>query len=138
MTRTTTTPFDIEKVEKKYNATYVGDFPTKRKTGGWGSAGAVFYDPNPDLDKGHKSLFGLFFDFYNEKAVIYDATYLEGRVFTGVMLNDGEYLWSRDVHDYREVPGGAIDGGFDYARVIGDVKVVNLTIKKGKVVEACL
>ena len=131
----TSTLFNIEMVEKKHNAKYVGDFPTKLRGGGWGNAGAVFYKANPDIEKGHKHLFGLYYDPFNDMAVIYDASYLDGFVFTGVMLNDGQYVWSRDRHDYREVPGGAIDGGFDYCRAIGDVKLIKLHIKEGKVVE---
>jgi hypothetical protein len=124
--------FDIEAVEKKYNATFIGDFPIKLKGGNWGNASAVFYQPNPDLSKGYKHLFGL---YLGEPPVIFDASYLDGHEFVGVKLADGSYVWSRHVHDFRDVPGGFIDGGFDYYRVGGDPKVVNLKIEKDKVVE---
>lgn len=130
----TSTIFDIKTVEKKYNATFVGDFPIKTPQG-WGSAGAVFYQANPDTSLGHKHLFGLHYNPFTQQAVIYDASYLDGMKFTGAMLDDGMYAWSRDRHDYRQVPGGALDGGFDYTRVIGNPKLATLQIKDGKVVE---
>ena len=126
------TPFDISKVEEKYKAKFIGEFPVKLRAGGWGPAGAVFYQPTPDTSKGHKHLFGLYFG--GDKAVIYDASYLDGYIFSGVELPDGTFVWSRHVHDYREVPGGALDGGFDYLKVLGKVSLVGLQIKEGKVV----
>ena len=39
---------------------------------------------------------------------------------TGVMSPDGEVHISRFRHDYREIPGGFIDGGRDYLRLGGD------------------
>jgi hypothetical protein len=128
------TPFDIPKVEEKYKALFIGEFPVKLMSGGWGPAGAVFYQPNPDITKGHKKLFGLYFS--RDTATIYDASYLEGVLFTGVALDDDTFVWSRDRHDYREVHGGAIDGGFDYLRVLGSPKTVRLQIKEGKVIRA--
>jgi len=133
LTKTSITPFDIPAVEKKYGATFVGDFPTKTTTG-WGYAGAVFYQPNPDVDKGHSHLFGLA-TFVDDSTIIYNASYLDGHKFYGV--RDGDtYLWSRYVHDFREVPGGFLDGGFDYFRRVGNPKnEVTLMIKDGVVVE---
>lgn len=131
-TRKSITGFDVVKVEKKYGATFIGDFPVKLKSGNWGNSGAVFYQPNPDITKGHKNYFGL---IVSDTAFIYDASYLEGKEFTGVKQADGTYIWSRHVHDFREVDGGFIDGGFDYTRVGGNPKTVTLKIQKEKVVE---
>lgn len=130
----TVTPFDIPYIEKKYNAKYVGDFPIKTRTG-WGYPGAVFYDPNPDVSKGHKHLFGFYHEENTDSTIVYDATYLEGMEFLGTRLHDGEFAWSRYRHDNREVPGGFIDGGFDYLRACGEVKIIKLKIVDGKVTE---
>lgn len=124
---------NVEVIEKKYNAKYIGDFPTKTNTG-WGGAGAVFYQANPDTGKGHTHLFGLF-RYPDDTVVIYDASWLEGYVFSGLDI-DGEYIWSRDRHDFRQKDGSFVDGGFDYFRAGGDLsKRVNLTIKNGEVVK---
>jgi hypothetical protein len=123
--------FDVDKVELKYGATFIGDFPTKLKNGGWGDCGAVFYQHNPQPH--HSPYFGL---YIGEKTVIYDASYLLTTPFTGVKVGDG-YVWSRHVQDFREVPGGFIDGGFDYFRCGGNPspKAVSLKIEGAKVVE---
>lgn len=131
--KTSLLPFNIEVVENKYNAKFVGDFPIKTKHG-WGSPSAVFYQANPDIDKGHSHLFGFVMTLSDE-AVVFDASYLDGHTFYGVKVGD-EYVWSRYSHDFRDVPGGALDGGFDYLRVIGSVKdIVELQIVNGVVTE---
>lgn len=131
--------FNIPEVEKRYGATFIGDFPVKLKGGNWGNPGAVFYQPNPDVSKGHKHLFGLVNtasgDFGDDMTFIYDASWLDGFEFDGVKQNDGSYAWSRYRHDYREVDGGFIDGGFDYFRRSTSLNVVKLKIEKDKVVE---
>jgi hypothetical protein len=124
--------FNITYVEKKYGATFIGDFPVKLKNGNWGQAGAVFYQPNPDVSKGHTNYFGL--AITDTGAVIYNASYLLDTNFSGVKVGD-EYIWSRHVHDYREVLGGFIDGGFDYFRHSVPLDTVMLKIEKDKIVE---
>lgn len=134
-TRQSIAGFDIAKVEKRYSAIFIGDFPVKLKSGGWGDAGAVFYQPNPDVSKGHSHYFGLVLS-PDLAYWIYDAAFIEGKEFIGVKQADGSYVWSRFRHDFREVEDGFIDGGFDYTRIGGNPKTVTLKVEKDKIVEA--
>lgn len=108
-------PINIAKVEEKYGATYVGDFCIKTKTGSWSEEPlAIFYQPNPDVSKGHKSYFGLFVRGNN--LFIADGTSAFSQPIVGIVAPDGEVLYSRYCHDYREKGGVMIDGGRDYVR----------------------
>ena len=41
--------------------------------------------------------------------------------FYGILAKDNFVYYSSHVHDYTEFPGGAIDGGREYTRLIGEV-----------------
>lgn len=108
-------PISIKKTEKAYGATYVGDFCLKTKDGGWSEEpAAIFYVPFPDVEKGHKHYFGLF----QRQGILYitDGTSAFSEPIVGVVAPDGEVLYSRYRHDYREKGGVMIDGGRDYVR----------------------
>jgi hypothetical protein len=129
-------PFDIKKVEQKYNAKYVGEFPTVLKDGTWSFPTSVFYVAKPDLDKGHKHYFGLHLAM-GGKIMIHDASYLAAMEFSGVKAKNGQLLWSSYVHDYNTSDDGSvwIDGGFDYVRCDAGAELVKLRIIEDKVVE---
>jgi hypothetical protein len=54
--------------------------------------------------------------FDNLALMITDGISAAQDSFSGVSHNDGEIYFSRYRHDYREIPGGFVDGGRDYMR----------------------
>ncbi len=111
---------DIEKAEKAFNGTYIGDFAIKDKNGNWTEIPvAVFFNPKPDLDKGHKHLFGLF--MRGHSLIICDASIVGEVEWSGALAQNGEILISTYRHDYKKSSDGTaiIDGGQDYIRSNG-------------------
>jgi hypothetical protein len=109
----------IKKTEELYNATYMGYWCTKRLNGeSWNDNPVdVFYQPNPDVEKGHKHYFGLFVQ--NDTLFITDATSAFSDPIMGIETEDGEVIVSRYRHDYVEKDNYMVDGGRDYFRTSG-------------------
>lgn len=105
----------IKLIEASYSAKYMGYWCTKRKDGSWNERPVdVFYQPNPDIEKGHSHYFGMFVQ--NEAVYITDAQSAFSEPVTGAICEDGEVIVSRYRHDYIEKKGAMIDGGRDYIR----------------------
>lgn len=109
----------IKKTEELYGAKYMGYWCTKRLNGeSWNDNPVdVFYQSNPDVEKGHKHYFGLFVQ--NGTLYITDATSAFSDPITGIETHDGEVIVSRYRHDYVEKDNYMIDGGRDYLRTSG-------------------
>lgn len=109
----------IKKAEETYGAKYMGYWCTKRLNGeSWNDHPVdVFYQENPDTERGHKNYFGLFIQ--NDTLYITDATSAFSEPITGIETNDGEVIVSRYRHDYVEKDGFMVDGGRDYFRTSG-------------------
>lgn len=107
---------ELPRIEKHYNAKYIGYWCTKRPDGNWNESPVdVFYVENPDKSKGHSHYFGLFLSQYNE-LMITNAESAFSEQITGVLANDGEVLVSRYRHDFISKDGAFADGGRDYLR----------------------
>jgi hypothetical protein len=105
----------IRVIEEKYGAKYMGPWCTQRLKGGWNERPVdVFYQPNPDIEKGHKHYFGMLVQ--DGTVWITDATSAFSDTITGIICEDGEVIVSRYRHDYIEKDGRMIDGGRDYVR----------------------
>lgn len=120
-------PINIPAVEEKYGARFVGDFCIKTKGGGWSEEPvAIFYQPNPNFELGHKHYFGLFVQHGN--IYITDGTSAFSEPIVGIVTPSGEVLYSRYRHDYRESEGVMIDGGRDYVRRSGTGHLVHVVV----------
>lgn len=107
----------LKTVQDHYGGTYVGYFCTKRPDGSWNETPVdVFYQPNPDVSKGHSHYFGVF--RRDSGMYITNAISVTEQPMLGVIANDGEVLVSRYRHDYRRSNDGSvfIDGGRDYTK----------------------
>jgi len=108
---------NIKTIEEKYGAKYVGYFCTRKSTGDWNDVPVdVFYQPNPDVSKGHSHYFGMLRQTGN--VYITNAISITEHPMLGVIATDGEVVISRYRHDYRRSKDGSvfIDGGRDYTR----------------------
>lgn len=110
---------NIEKVEKHYNCTFVGDFCIKDKSGQYTTdTVALFWQEHPPVE-GYSHYFALFVRgqsvFITSGASVLDAS------INVVVTPAGEVVYSRHRHDYRQAKTSnfAIDGGRDYVRIIG-------------------
>lgn len=131
----------IEAVEEKYNAKYVleTDLLAKDKHSGvtfWANKpAAIFY-----TEKAHpegSNYFALYMEYNmdgTKTPMITDGLpSIKDVVFAGIEA-EGEVVYSRYRHDYREHKNGAfVDGGRDYFRYGGD-KFDDYNIVKFKVV----
>jgi hypothetical protein len=109
----------IKVIEEKYGAKYMGYWCTKRLNGeSWNERPVdVFYQSEPDTEKGHKHYFGM---FVQEGTLwITDATSAFSDPITGIETEDGEVIVSRYRHDYVEKGKYMVDGGRDYFRTSG-------------------
>jgi len=125
----------IKIIEEKYNAKYMGYWCTKRNGGeSWNEVPVdVFYVENPDTSKGHTNYFGMFRK--GENVLITDASSCFNDTITGVLCPDGEVAVSRYRHDCRAAGSGAIDGGRDYMKLIGEAcryPKVHVTVEGGE------
>lgn len=132
-------PLNIEKVEEKYNAKYIGDFALKLKNGGWSEEpAAVFYVEEPDISKGHSHYFGLVFQHNPYQPNDYDMFITKGdsafeNGLTGVVADNGEVIVSCFTHDFKYSEDGSVftDGGMQYLRT-NSLNTVKLKIVKDK------
>jgi len=131
---------NIELAEKKYNATYIGDFcldvnHNSDKPKNWTEQPfAVFWQENPQ--PGHNHYFGL----YIRDGFVYitNATSAAEGHWDGMVADDGEIIYSRFRHDFRESTDHSVivDGGRDYFKHMGkiDNPRVKITIVRDKLV----
>ena len=130
-------PEMIEVFEREFNAKYIleTDLLNKDKYSGatfWSNIpGAIFY-----TEKAHprgSNYFALYFQ--DSSLMITDGLpSIKDVVFKGIEV-EGEVVYSRYRHDYREGKNGAfVDGGRDYFRYGGD-QFNDYNIVKFKVVE---
>lgn len=112
-------PINISAVEAKYNATFVGDFCLKGRDGGYVTdIAAIFWQPTPPVE-GYSNYFGIF-SRGDSVFITSGASAFENDI-VGIRDTNGDITYSRHRHDFRQTPDGmyAIDGGRDYARIIG-------------------
>ena len=109
------TEAQIKIIEDLKGAKYMGYWCTKRPSdGSWNERPVdVFYQPNPDIEQGHKHYFGV---FVQGGIMITDATSAFSEPIIGSVCEDGEVIVSRYRHDYVAKKGAMIDGGRDYTR----------------------
>lgn len=117
----------VKKIEEMRNATYMGYWCGKTKEGGWAERPLdVFYQPDPDVEKGHTNYFGLIVK--GGQVLITDASSCFSEPMSGVLENDTIYV-SRYRHDFVQTPGGKIiDGGRDYTKTNAGVGIVTVTV----------
>lgn len=110
---------DIALVEEKYKCQFVGDFCLKGRHGGYVTdIAAIFWQETPPVE-GYSNYFGL---IYRDGALyITSGAGAFDNDIIGIRDTNGDITYSRHRHDYRSSPDGvyAIDGGRDYARIIG-------------------
>jgi hypothetical protein len=90
----------------------------------------VFYRETPHPEFGNKYFAIL---FRNSKLYIANADEVEKLTFGMVENDDGDMEYSRSRHDYKEFKNGnMIDGGRDYIRSSGKVKIY--VLRDGKMI----
>lgn len=120
----------IEKIEKDYNAKYMGYWCTKHSSGWWNEDPVdVFYQPNPDFEKGHSNYFGMFVRGGHVYITNAESAFKEPIV--GVLAENGEVLVSRFRHHMVKADCGAmVDGGRDYMKRSLKGDLVDVFIEK--------
>ncbi len=125
----------IAKIENKYNAKWVGQFPLKTKSGNWSSDNCadVYYQETPPVE-GYSNYFGLIIQC--GELYITSAACLENIEVIGVVSDDNEVIYSRYDHDMRYSTDKSvwIDGGFSYIRSCVGAKLVSLKLVKNELI----
>ena len=105
-------------VEETYKATYMGAWCIKDRRGNWSERPVeVFYQPNPDTEKGHTNYFGIF--IREGSPYICEASSAFSEPIYGLLTDDGEVIVSRYRHDCVMKDEYMIDGGRDYIKSSG-------------------
>lgn len=139
-TGSTYQPIDVKRVEKKYNATYVGDFCLKTKNGWSDSPVAIFWQETPPVE-GYSNYFGIFVQ--NDTLYITSGASAFAEPIDGIVADNGEVIFSRYRHDFHESSDHSVmvDGGRDYMRVLGNIRNPHVHIvpdgPKLKIVPVC-
>lgn len=110
---------DYSRIEKKFNAKYIGEFSLKNKDFWSDYPVAIFY-----TEKKHpegSNYFGILFLNHflpEEKPSVFITNGISAAeaTWTGVMNEKGEILYSGYRHDYQVYGDLMIDGGQDYVR----------------------
>jgi hypothetical protein len=119
-------PFNRAEIEKMKDAKFVGEFCLFQR--GWvNNPVEVYYQPNSTYPCPY---FGLLIQ--HGQVFITSAESTIGIPIYGVVANDGEVIYSRYRHDFRQSKDGSvfIDGGRDYTKTNTNNGVV-MTIKDG-------
>jgi hypothetical protein len=124
---------DIEKIEKKFSAKYLMEFPLKTKNGWRDEPSLIFYTEKPHPQGSNWFAISRKSDLY----YISDAKDSIEESFIGIRANNGDIVYSRCRHDYRGSPDGSvwIDGGRDYFRTSMAGSTVRLKVEGGELVE---
>lgn len=130
----------IKKAEAHYNATYIGDFCLKDSKGNWSEREwAVFWKEFPEKPE-YSNYFGLLKarDIFGNETYICNAISVTEGHWNGCVADDGEIIYSRSRHDFRESTDGSVtvDGGRDYFKRLGKIKnpTVRITIVNDQLV----
>lgn len=122
---------NIETVEAKYNANWVGQMPLRLKNGEWSDMPAdVYWQETPPVE-GYSNYFAII--HRGGKLYITGAASAVEGTFNAVVADNGEVIYSRCRHDYRSSKDGSvfIDGGRCYCRS-SITKVIQLKIVDGQ------
>lgn len=120
----------VKVIEEKYGATFMGHWAVKQKDGQWSNDPVdVFYQPNPDVEKGHSKYFGIYIN--KGEAYVTNAESAFSAEITGVLTENNEVLVSRFRNDFQQKDGAMIDGGRDYTRSSGTRTYVEVKIEDG-------
>lgn len=113
---------NIDAVEEKYNAKYVGQYDLPSSRGPY----LIFYVENPDTSKGHDNYFALRRGMgltskgafgWTDSVTIFNGKGIRDSEWAAILLEDDTFLVSRWHHDYVTGPRGEmLDGGSDYTR----------------------
>ena len=123
----------IRKIEEKYNSIYMGYWCLRTIDGGWSELPVdIFYQPEPDHEKGHTNYFGML--IRGGSAFIVNGESAFSDPITGVAMPTGEVLVSRFRHDYVNKDGYMIDGGRDYVKHGSKGKLVDVKVRGSKFV----
>ena len=125
----------IKNIEEKHNAKYVFETCLKGYNGAWINApAAIFYSKVPH------PMGSNYFAFYRGDSklnyMICDAKeHIDGD-FQGIKALNGDIIYSRFRHDFRNSPDGSvfIDGGRDYTRWGGKGDLVSFKVQEDKLV----
>lgn len=97
-------------IENAYNAKYVFESCIKHKDGGWCNFPiAIFY-----TEEAHPRGSNYFGVFVNESGDFMITNGISATEPFDGLLVDGDVVYSRYRHDYREYKGAIVDGGRDY------------------------
>jgi len=121
-------------IAKQYGAQYMGPWSILQKSGWSIDPVDVFYQPNPDVSKGHSHYFGMFRTFEG-RVMITNAESAFSEPITGLLTETGEVIVSRYRHNCVVKGPFMIDGGRDYLRTSGntaDGKLVKVTVENGE------
>lgn len=118
----------IKKIEEMYDAKYLGFWCTRHSGGWWNDYPVdVFYQSNPDREKGHTNYFGMFTD--DGRVMITNAESAFSEPMIGIALASDEVIVSRYRHHCIQTENFMIDGGRDYLRFGGtNPKRIRVTV----------
>ena len=126
----------IKLIEETRHAKYVYETCPKTKDGDYANIPmAVFYTEKKHPEGSH--FFGVFIDPVTRRTMVCDASKHMGPL-EGIALPNGDVIYSRYRHDFREHDRVFVDGGRDYLRYggagINEVHVVIIDVTEdGKV-----
>lgn len=126
----------IDKIANYYKARFMGAWCIKDKYNNWNNEPVdVFYQPEPDIERGHSNYFGVFKARGEDgKLNLYvcDAKSAFSEPIYGVLCDDGEVLISRYVNDMKQKGDHMIDGGRDYIRRSQQSKLIEVSVRGGE------
>jgi len=128
---------ELATIEKKYNAKFVCETCISDGKSWLNELCAIFYTPEPHPEG--SNYFALFFRAgaeFQPTLMIADGITAAKTPINGVVAKNGDIIYSKYRWDYRESKDGSVivDGGRDYLKRSKGGKVVQLVIKKDKLV----
>jgi hypothetical protein len=126
--------FVVDKVEAKYNATFVGQLPILLPKGVWSCGFAdIFYQAIPTVD-GYSNYFVLYMDVDDLIKIMSGESAVQG-IIRAVRANDGEIIYSRGRHDFVYSSDNSCFIGGDRDYIKSDRQIIGLKIIDGEFYE---
>jgi len=120
----------IKILEDTYSAKYVFESCIRGPKGNWINCPfAIFYTEVAHPEG--SNYFGIFTGSMNQLFIANAITATEVE-YTGILTENNTVIYSRFRHDYCDAKSGAIDGGRDYMRIVGNPQTARFKVVKDK------
>ena len=121
----------VKDIEKRRNAKFVGEFASNKHST---ETAMLFYQETPPVE-GYSKYFVVYQNSVTGMYMVASGETMSKAIRTGVLTDKGDFIYSRNRHDYILHGTDMVDGGDSYLRCNEGATLIDFKIVKDKLVE---